>query len=202
MLENPEKKPERRPETRRNALTIGIGSQETADRFLRVKTGTYEETIVHLLDAYERPSTDNSETIANLQQRINDLENETNTLNEAIADRNRTIEEYTGTISELEERLEAARNEANKNAEILNSRQLMLDELKRSGAGVIVLNPNPVVSHFLNEMAEKTKSTPAKILEQLFLLDLQNPLANNLPYTVSSREIRRVMEELKEQKEE
>jgi hypothetical protein len=46
-------------------------------------------------------------------------------------------------------------------------------------------------------MADKEKTTPGKILERLFIDDLQNPRANNLPYTVSSSRIREVMEELK-----
>ena len=63
--------------------------------------------------------------------------------------------------------------------------------------GAIIVKPNPVSLHFLKEMAEKTKTEPGKILEKLFFDDLQNPRANNLPYTVTASRIREVLNELK-----
>ena len=58
---------------------------------------------------------------------------------------------------------------------------------------------HPVPFHFLKKMAEhlsKQKNadiTPGYILSDLFIKDLQNPLSNNLPYTVSTSEIERVL---------
>lgn len=56
---------------------------------------------------------------------------------------------------------------------------------------------HPVAFHFLRQMAEKTKQTPGYILTDLFIKDLQNPRANNLPYIVASSEIRAKLEEYK-----
>lgn len=197
MAEKPEQKAESRPGGRRNSLTIGIGNQETANRFLNFKNGTYastyEEALKLLLDAHERPNTDNSGTIANLQQRIKNLEEDSIKYQEHINERDRTIKD-------LQDKLDAAINDANTNDELSLGNQLQLEELQHRTAGAIVLSPNPVVAHFLKEMAAKTGSTPARILEELYLADLQNPTVNNLPYTVSSGEIRKVMKEL--QKEE
>lgn len=56
---------------------------------------------------------------------------------------------------------------------------------------------HPVAFHFLRQMSEKTKQTPGYILTDLFIKDLQNPRANNLPYIVPSSEIRTKLEEYK-----
>ncbi len=173
----------KKQETRRNALTIGIVSQATADRFLKIKTGTYEETVKLLLDAYERPNTDNSDTIYNLQRSIEKLEARNGELRLAIEERDNTIEDLRGKLND-------ALVLANGNAEKALAIQVATD-------GAIILRPHPVVAYFLNEMAAKTNSTPERILEELFLADLQNPTVNNLPYTVTSREIRKVSNELK-----
>ena len=67
--------------------------------------------------------------------------------------------------------------------------------------GAIIVKPNPVSAYFLKEMAERENTTPEKILERLFIDDLQNPRANNLPYTVESSRIREVMKELKQKQQ-
>lgn len=183
MDENTEKK----KETKRNPLTLGIGNQETADRFLainRQRGEKYSDTLGYLLDAYENPpkDDDSAKTISGLRQQVKDQKQQLDDLNRQLA---------------------AAQQEVNTNAEILNSKQLQLEELQQRTDGAIVINPNPVVLHFLNEMAEQTQSSPAMILERLFLDDLQNPRANNLPYTVSPSRIREVMDQLrKEEKHE
>lgn len=191
-----EEKEEKKKEPRRNALTIGIGSQETADRFLAVRNGTYavtyEEIVKILLDNYENPPQDDGSaaTIAKLKQRIEELEQDN------LGYRSEE-DNYKHQISELEAKLDTARNEANANAESAMGDQLQLEELRKRTEGAIVLKPNPVTGYFLNEMAEKEGTDPGKILERLFFDDLQNPRANNLPYTVSPSRIREVMEELK-----
>lgn len=194
MPEKQEQKAENKPSSRKNSLTIGIGNQETADRFLAMKNstyaGTYEEALKLLLDAYERPNTDNSETIANLQKRIEELEQDN------LGYRSEE-DNYKHQIGDLQAKLDAAVKQANENAESGLGKQLQLDELRQRTDGAIIIKPNPVVAHFLNEMAANTGSTPERILEELFLADLQNPRSNNLPYTVSPSKIREVMEELR-----
>ena len=85
----------------------------------------------------------------------------------------------------------------NENAESGLGKQLQLVELRQQIDGAVIVKLNPVSRFFLAEMAGKTGTTPDRILEKLFIDDLQNPRANNLPYTVSSSRIREVMEELK-----
>ena len=133
-----------------------------------------------LMDAYENPpkDADSAATIANLEKQLSDATNGVKTMEETIAD--------------LKLQLEAARNDANENA-------TKAQQIQTSTEGCIIIKPNPVVSYFLNEMAQHEKTTPAKILERLFVDDLQNPRANNLPYTVESSRIREVMNELKQQ---
>ena len=64
---------------------------------------------------------------------------------------------------------------------------------------------HPVAFEFLKKMAaHQTKAkgfevTPGDILVDLFLCDLQNPRANNLPYIVPTSEIRAKFEEYKKQ---
>ncbi|MBR3710384.1 MAG: hypothetical protein IKM99_05410 [Bacteroidales bacterium] len=200
MPEKQEQKAENKPSSRRNSLTIGIGNQETADRFLAMKNstyaGTYEEALKLLLDAYEKPGSDEqtAETINGLHQTI-DLRNA------EIGELQKTIREKDIRISELEVNLEEARRVSNENAEAGLGNQLQLDELRQRTDGAIILKPNPVTAYFLKEMAEKEGTDPGKILERLFMDDLQNPRANNLPYTVSASRIREVMAELRKEPE-
>lgn len=177
------------PQTRRNALTIGIGSQETADRFLAMKNGTtaatYEEAVKLLLDAYENKYVDtgNSETVANLKKRIEELE-------EQLEAKDRDIADLQKQVKSLEEDNALMISDAEKTVAIISAYEKS-----------IILKPNPVTAYFLKEMAEREGTDPGKILERLFMDDLQNPRANNLPYTVSASRIREVMEELKQQNE-
>jgi hypothetical protein len=105
-----------------------------------------------------------------------------------------TVQNNEAEINQLKLDLAAARNEANDNA-------AKAMQIQTSTEGCIIVKPNPVSAYFLNEMAEKEKTTPAKILERLFIDDLQNPRANNLPYTVESSRIREVMKELKQKQQ-
>jgi hypothetical protein len=107
-------------------------------------------------------------------------------------DNSEVIANLEQQITDLKMELATARNEANDNAAKARQIQTATD-------GAIIVKPNPVSVFFLNEMAEKEKTTPGKILERLFIDDLQNPRANNLPYTVESSRIREVMEELKQE---
>lgn len=195
-----EEKKEKRQERRTNALTIGIGNPDTAERFLAMKTktyaATYEEIVKLLLDAYDSSGvgTDNSEVIAKLQQRIEELEQDN------LGYRSEE-DNYQREIADLQAKLDAAVKQAKENAESGLGNQIKLEELQKRIEGAIILKPNPVVRYFLDEMAAKTGDTPDKILERLYLDDLQNPRSNNLPYTVSSSEIRKVMRELQKEEE-
>lgn len=171
-------------------INLSPGS-ETHRRFAEMmrRSGamTARSFVEMLMDAYANPKvdTDNSEVISNLEKQVGEL-----------TDTNKAKDQK---IAELEKQLEAANNTANENAVNGLGKQAQIEELQKQLEGAIIVKPNPVSAYFLKEMAEKTETTPAKILEKLFFEDLQNPLSDHLPYTVSSSRIRKVMDELKQQ---
>lgn len=171
-------------------INLSPGS-ETHRRFAQLMreagTTTARSFIEALMDAYQNPhvDTDNSEVIANMEKQIDDLKGE-------IASYEATQQNNEAEIEDLKLQLATARNDANDNA-------AKAQQIQTATEGAIIVKPNPVSAYFLNEMAEREKTTPAKILERLFIDDLQNPRANNLPYTVSSSRIREVMDELKKE---
>jgi cysteinyl-tRNA synthetase len=173
-------------------INLSPGS-ETHRRFaqlMREAGATTSRSFVEtLMDAYQNPhvDTDNSEVIANMEQQITDLKSEN-------AAYDATCQNLELDIENLKMELATARNEANENAAKAMKIQTDTD-------GAIIVKPNPVSAYFLKEMAERENTTPEKILERLFIDDLQNPRANNLPYTVSSSRIREVMDELKQQQQ-
>ena len=100
--------------------------------------------------------------------------------------------------------------EANKNLvaqlENLESKLKSLDDEKAQRPdNLLEVVVHPVAFEFLKKMAAhqtKVKGfevTPGDILVNLFLCDLQNPRANNLPYIVPTSEIRAKFEEYKKQ---
>lgn len=197
MTENPENTNKTKAETTKfdgisAQINLSPGS-ETHRRFAQLMreagAATSRSFVETLMDAYQNRhvDTDNSEVIANLEQQITDLKSEN-------AAYDATCQNLELDIENLKMELATARNEANDNAAKAQQIQIATD-------GAIIVKPNPVSAYFLNEMAEREKTTPAKILERLFIDDLQNPRANNLPYTVSSSRIREVMEELKPQQQ-
>lgn len=163
---------------------------------LREETGasTNKDLVILLMNHYENTKTDrdSATTIADLEREVANLRAE----NQAY---DATVHNLELDKQQLTEQLETARNEANDNAQRGTLQQNQLEELRKKTEGAIILNPNPVSMYFLKEMADKQGTTPGKILEKLFIDDLQNPRANNLPYTVSSSRIREVMDELKQQ---
>lgn len=173
-------------------INLSPGS-ETHRRFAQLMreagAATSRSFVETLMDAYQNPpeDSDSAETIDRLVNKIDDLKGE-------IAAYEATQRNNEAEIDDLKMQLATARNEANDNAAKAQQIQIATD-------GAIIVKPNPVSAYFLNEMAEREKTTPAKILERLFIDDLQNPRANNLPYTVSSSRIREVMEELKPQQQ-
>ena len=173
-------------------INLSPGS-ETHRRFAQLMreagATTARSFIETLMDAYQNPhvDTDNSEVIANLEQQLEETNGE-------IAIYEHKLQNSEAEIAQLKLDLATARNEANDNAAKAMQIQTATD-------GAIIVKPNPVSVFFLNEMADKEKTTPGKILERLFIDDLQNPRANNLSYTVSSSRIREVMEELKQKQQ-
>ena len=169
-------------------INLSPGS-ETHRRFAQLMreagATTSRSFIETLMDAYQNPpdDADSAATIIAMEKQIDDLKGE-------IASYEATQQNNEAEIEDLKLQLATARNEANDNAS-------KAQQIQTATEGAIIVKPNPVSAYFLNEMAEREKTTPAKILERLFIDDLQNPRANNLPYTVSSSRIREVMEELK-----
>lgn len=173
-------------------INLSPGS-ETHRRFAQLMreagAATARSFIELLMDAYQNPhvDTDNSEVIANLEQQVTDLKSEN-------AAYDATCQNLELDIENLKLELATARNESNENA-------AKVQQIQTATEGAIIVKPNPVSAYFLKEMAERENTTPEKILERLFIDDLQNPRANNLPYTVSSSRIREVMEELKQKQQ-
>lgn len=169
-------------------INLSPGS-ETHRRFAQLMreagAATSRSFVETLMDAYQNPpeDSDSAETIDRLVNKIDDLKGE-------IASYEATQRNNEAEIDDLKMQLSTARNDANDNA-------AKAQQIQTATEGAIIVKPNPVSAYFLNEMAEREKTTPEKILERLFIDDLQNPRANNLPYTVSSSRIREVMEELK-----
>lgn len=99
-------------------------------------------------------------------------------------------QELQDEIAELQETIASLKAELAKHQE---------DAAQKSNKpeNIFEVEVHPVAFHFLLGMAEKTKKTPGYILTDLFLRDLQNPRANNLPYIVASSEIKAKLEEYK-----
>lgn len=193
MSENPENTNKTKTET---VKIDGISAQinlspgsETHRRFAQLMreagAATARSFIETLMDAYQNPpeDADSAATIIAMEKQIGDLKGE-------IAAHEATRQNLDLDVEDLKLQLATARNEANDNA-------AKAQKIQTDTEGAIIVKPNPVSAYFLNEMAEKQQTTPAKILERLFIDDLQNPRANNLPYTVESSRIREVMKELK-----
>lgn len=183
-------------------INLSPGS-ETHRRFAELmrETGamTARSFVEMLMDRYQSPHTDNSEAIADLEQQLKKALAEKDEWNNTAHNREIEISELKSENEDLKDRLEEANKTANANAEKGLGQQLQLNEIKERIEGAVIVRPNPVSRFFLDEMAEKTKTEQGKILEKLFFDDLQNPRANNLPYTVTAARIFEVMETLKKQ---
>ena len=135
---------------------------------------TQRDALNALMDFFENPKTvvkDNPELIKKNQE----LQEE--------------IEELQETIASLKAELTKHQEEA---------QQAETQKANRP-ENVFEVEVHPVAFHFLKGMAEKTKKTPGYILTDLFIKDLQNPRANNLPYIVASSEIKAKLEEYKKE---
>lgn len=200
MSENPENTNKTKSETVKiegvsAQINLSPGS-ETHRRFAELMreagANTARSFVEMLMDSYENPpqDADSAKTIINLEQTVSKLKTEKETYGQMIQTKDKEI-------ADLKAKLEEANRTANENAVNGLGKQAQIEDLQKQLEGAIIVKPNPVSAYFLKEMAQKENSTPGKILERLFIDDLQNPRANNLPYTVSASRIREVMEELK-----
>ena len=157
---------------------------------------TARSFIETLMDAYQNPpeDVDSAATIAAMEKQIDDLKGE-------IASYEATQQNNEAEIEDLKKEIEQRIEQNKQICKGFDSKNNVIQQLEEQIDGAIIVKPNPVSAYFLNEMAEKEKTTPGKILERLFIDDLQNPRANNLPYTVESSRIREVMEELKQKQQ-
>lgn len=156
---------------------------------------TKGQTLSALMDFWENPKTVVKDNPA-LTQRIAELEDE--------------AQRRAGEMADLRAKLEKAQGEANDNGHASATMQIRIEQLEAENASlrekknlpenVISVEVHPVPWYFLKKMAEsETKRkgetvAPGTILTDLFVRDLQNPRSNNLPYIVSSSEIKEVSE--------
>lgn len=182
---------------------------EEIERFKRIASemdgvSTDRNALLSLMDYFENPKTvvkDNPEHV----KKIEELESLINKLIEENEELKNKVEELTNSgndnavaaqrhqleLDKANETIAALQQEAeNKNAKLANRPE-----------NIFEVEVHPVPFYFLKKMAaylsnqKKTEITPGYILTDLFLKDLQNPLANNLPYIVTTAEISKVLEE-------
>lgn len=152
---------------------------EEIERFKRIASemdgvSTDRNALLSLMDYFENPKTvikDNPELIKKNQ-------------------------ELSDEIDELQETIASLKAELTRHQE--ETQQAETQKANRP-ENVFEVEVHPVAFHFLKGMAEKTKKTPGYILTDLFIKDLQNPRANNLPYIVASSEIKAKLEEYKKE---
>lgn len=159
--------------------TFGIRLyQHEIDEFKRIveemNDGTTErDAFLTFMDFYVNPpkkiQVDNPELIKKNQ----DLQDE--------------IDELQETIANLKAELARHQEEADSRRQTQENRP----------SNIFEVNMHPVADHFLTQMAADTKLDKGYILADLFIRDLQNPRANNLPYIVPSSEIKAKLEEYK-----
>lgn len=151
--------------------------QEDIDRFQKLASEmdnvkSNREAFNALMDFFENPKTvkvDNPELIKKNQE----LQDEIDELMESNKNLVAQVENLEAKLKSLD------------------------DEKAQRPDNIFEVEVHPVAFHFLKGMAEKTKKTPGYILTDLFIRDLQNPRANNLPYIVASSEIKAKLEEYK-----
>lgn len=175
---------------------------------------TQGQALERLIDVYEEPpktkildkeiASQNEDLIKKNQEladEIDELQDVNAQLKQKIEELNIKIEEVTNSGNDnamaaqrIQLELEAAHEEIARLKETDAARA-------NRPANIFEVEVHPVAFHFLKKMSEylsaqkKAEVTPGYILVDLFLKDLQNPRSNNLPYIVSTDEIRKVMEE-------
>ena len=140
---------------------------------------TQGQALERLIDVYEEPP------------KTKILDKEIASQNEDLIKKNQALQDE---VDELQETIASLKAELAKHQEETESRSKAMADKPEN---VFEVEVHPVAFHFLKGMAEKTKKTPGYILTDLFIRDLQNPRANNLPYIVASSEIKAKLEEYK-----
>lgn len=155
--------------------------------------------LLRLMDKYENPKTvikDNPELI----KKNEELGVENEELKKKIEELTNSGNESAMSAQKIQLELEAAQEE---NARLKEEAANRSQEKENRPENVFLCEVHPVPFYFLKKMAEhiskekKTEITPAYVLTDLFLKDLQNPRSNNLPYIVSTSEIEKVLNEYK-----
>ena len=168
---------------------------------------TQGQALERLIDVYEEPpktkildkeiASQNEDLIKKNQELADEIDE--------LQDVNALLKQK---IEELNIRIEEITNSGNDNAMAAQRIQMELDKANETIAAranrpenIFEVEVHPVPFYFLKKMAaylsnqKKTEITPGYILTDLFLKDLQNPRANNLPYIVTTAEISKVLEE-------
>lgn len=140
---------------------------------------TQGQALERLIDVYEEPP------------KTKILDKEIASQNEDLIKKNQEL------ADEIDELLEANKNLVAQVENLESKLKSLDDEKAQRPDNIFEVEVHPVAFHFLKGMAEKTKKTPGYILTDLFIRDLQNPRANNLPYIVASSEIKAKLEEYK-----
>ena len=144
---------------------------------------TQGQALERLIDVYEEPP------------KTKILDKEIASQNEDLIKKN---QELSDEIDELQETI------ASQKAELTRHQEAEAQKVNRPENNLEV-EVHPAAFEFLKKMAAyqtKVKGfevTPGDILVNLFLCDLQNPRANNLPYIIPTSEIRAKLEEYKKQ---
>lgn len=171
---------------------------------------TQGQALERLIDVYEEPPktkildkeiASQNEDLIKKNQELQDEVDEFQDINANLKQK----------IEELNIRIEEITNSGNDNAMAAQRIQMELDKANETIAAlqqesnrpenIFEVEVHPVPYYFLKKMAaylsnqKKTEITPGYILTDLFLKDLQNPRANNLPYIVTTAEISKVLEE-------
>lgn len=140
---------------------------------------TQGQVLERLIDIYEEPP------------KTKILDKEIASQNADLIKKNQELSDKVNELTEENAHLKKRIEEFEADAENRKQHQANKPE------NIFEVEVHPVAFHFLRQMAEKTKQTPGYILTDLFIKDLQNPRANNLPYIVASSEIRAKLEEYK-----
>lgn len=191
--------------------TIKMYPEEIA-RFKRLASEmdnvkTQRDALNALMDFFENPKTvkiDNPELIKknqDLQDEIDELQDVNAQLKQKIEELNIRIEEVTNSGNDNAMAAQRIQMELDKANETIAALQQEAENKTAKPENNFEVEVHPVPFYFLKKMAaylsnqKKTEITPGYILTDLFLKDLQNPRANNLPYIVTTAEISKVLEE-------
>ncbi len=178
---------------------------------------TQGQALERLIDVYEEPpktkildkeiASQNEDLIKKNQEladEIDELQDVNAQLKQKIEELNIRIEEVTNSGNDnamAAQRIQMELDKANETiAALQQEAENKTAKLANRPENIFEVEVHPVPFYFLKKMAaylsnqKKTEITPGYILTDLFLKDLQNPRANNLPYIVTTAEISKVLE--------